>query len=239
MKLLMIAATLSILFACGILIYTESEKHHFLEDLPKNQGLEDLPKNRVVESTQPFKTQNSKTARNTRLHPGFTFEQTEDRSDQTVSRPEPLAPDWLDTESAPEHSYDPWGDMLDKEQVIARGAYIEDPESMELYELVEAERQQLIERFGDIPEVRLYTSLKPRYLVGKLNFDEQITFLKAQYSLFPSESTRRSIVLTEWQKSREDRGVSRTDPTEADLEYLKSQGITVNRTRNRLTITTE
>ncbi|MCY3721234.1 MAG: hypothetical protein OXG97_03330 [Candidatus Poribacteria bacterium] len=48
-----------------------------------------------------------------------------------------------------------------------------------------------------------------------------------RYSLFPSESTRKSIVLTEWQKWTEDRGVRHQDPTEADLEYLKSQGIPI------------
>ncbi len=239
MKLWMIAATLSILLACGFLVYTKWEKQHFLEGIPKNPGLENLPKHRAVDSTEPFKTQELKTEQNTQRHPRLIFEQAEDRNYQIESPDEHAAPNWDDNESPAEQSQDPWGDMIDKERIKARGAYIEDPENMELGELVEAERQQLIERFGDIPEVSLYTSLKPGYLVGKLNLDEQITFFKAQYSLFPSESTRKTIVLSEWQKSRDDRGVRHQDPTEADLEYLKSQGITVRRTKNSLTITSE
>ena len=172
MKLLTIAATLSILFACGVLIYTEWEKQHALEDAPKKP---------IGDSTEPVKTQAfpvqpPKAEQKTQLHPRLTFEQTEDRNDQTGSHPEPSAPDWLDTQPPPEHSSDPLGDMLDKEQVKARGAYIEDPETLELDELIAAERQQVIERFGDIPAVSLYTSLKPKYLLGKLHVDEKITF---------------------------------------------------------------
>ena len=237
MKVLVILATLSLLFAVGVFIYTEVSTKRVDE---KHTKAHPTPPSTVVEedTIKTPATQNTKI--NAVADPVGPNTPEMDIEEKENNKPSPHFSDWRDDEASDhrEHtqSGDLWTDLIQKQNAKDRGAYIEDPENMDIDELVEAERLQLIERFGDIPEVYTYTSLKPRFLAGSTNFDENIAFLKSQYALFPSESTRKSIILEEWSKSRSG---STSTINQADIEYLKSQGITIIKNGTRITITTE
>ena len=237
MKVLTVLATLSVLFALGVFIYTEVETKHLEKQEPKVDHITPPP---TVEA-DTVETPNGQDTKTNTVEDSVVPNNPEiGINEKENEKPFPHFSDWQDDAASnqDEHtrSGDPWTDLIHQQNAKDRGAYIEDPENMDIDELVKAERQQLIERFGDIPEVYTYTSLKPRFLGGSVNFDERMTFLKAQYALFPSESTRKSIIFWEWRESRKG---STASINQADIAYLKSQGITVIKNGNRITITTE
>ena len=237
-KTLAILATLSVLFALSIFIYTEVGTKHFKKKEPK---VDPITLSTTIEKEDTIKTPNGQDTRTNTAEDPVVPNNPEIGINETENRkPFPHFSDWRDDEASnhDEHTRDgdPWTDIIHQQNAKDRGAYIEDPENMDIDELVKAERQQLIERFGDIPAVHTYTSLKPKVLGKNIHPDEEITFLKAQYALFPAESTRKSIILKEWSKSR---GESTHPINQADIEYLKSQGITVIKNGTRITITTE
>ena len=97
------------------------------------------------------------------------------------------------------------------------------PEAMSDEELGKQTLNQLIERFGDIPEVHAYMEYDRRVRTGQeIPLEEDIAYLEAMQFLFPNEATRKTIVLKKWELKN-----GFILPTAADLEYFKSEGITV------------
>ena len=97
------------------------------------------------------------------------------------------------------------------------------PEAMSDEELGEQTLNQLIERFGDIPEVHAYMEYDRRVRTRQeIPLEEDIAYLEAMQFLFPNEATRKTIVLKKWELKN-----GFILPTAADLEYFKSEGITV------------
>ena len=97
------------------------------------------------------------------------------------------------------------------------------PEAMSDEELGKQTLNQLIERFGDIPEVHAYMEYDRRVRTGQeIPLEEDIAYLEAMQFLFPNEATRKTIVLKKWELEN-----GFILPTAADLEYFKSEGITV------------
>lgn len=239
MKTLAILATFSVLFALGVFIYGKMETKRFEKKELKANYI--TPATTVKEKEDTIKTPNRQdTGTNTVEDPIVPNNAEIIINEKKNKKPSPHFSDWQDNDISDlgqqAENRDPWTVLIHKQNAKDRGAYIEDPENMDIDELIEAERQQLIERFGDIPAVHTYTSLKPKVLSKNIHPDEEITFLKAQYALFPAESTRKSIILAEWNKSRSG---STSTINQADIEYLKSEGITVTKNGTRITITTE
>ncbi len=114
--------------------------------------------------------------------------------------------EWTEQESqndvlTNEHSLqrNPWHDTIDAEMdTKARGTWIGDPETMDPDELHSAQYNQLLERFGDIPEVHTYMEYMRN---PPMTIDEEIAGLEATYTLFPSGSTHRTLVFFKWMKA--------------------------------------
>lgn len=89
---------------------------------------------------------------------------------------------------------DPWQNQESLEETEDNGTLITDPETMPPDELWDAIRNQLIEKFGDIPQVYQFTEMR-RNMVKHIpiTLDERIVGMEAALYLFPTEGTRRHL----------------------------------------------
>ena len=126
----------------------------------------------------------------------------------------------------------PWEEMIKAEmEARARGTWIGDPETMDPDELHSAVYNQLLEKFGDIPEVHTYMEYSRKTTNNTpMTLDERITGLEAMNHLFPSGSTRRTLVYFKWIQAK---GGYYNDPfvqgifSDADIKELRDSGIKV------------
>ncbi len=127
-------------------------------------------------------------------------------SDLSQEKDDLLNEEWTDQDSqndvlTNEHSLqrNPWKTTIDTEiEAKARGTWIGDPETMDPDELHSAQYNQLLERFGDIPEVHTYMEYMRN---APMTIDEDIAGLEAANHLFPYGSTRRTLALYKWMKA--------------------------------------
>lgn len=106
--------------------------------------------------------------------------------------------DWREgTVSVPDLSTaasDPWQSQESLEETEDNGTLITDPETMPPDELWDAIRNQLIEKFGDIPQVYQFTEMNrkmEKYI--PITLDERIEGIEAALYLFPAEGTRQHL----------------------------------------------
>lgn len=108
-----------------------------------------------------------------------------------------------------DHDHDPWEN---------KDAVTDEPPMPDQNDMLKS----LIEKFGDIPQVHTHVEFHQIRSERDLTLDEEIAHLEAMLFLFPNEATRKTLVLAKWEKVN-----GFVLPTEADLEYFKSEGITV------------
>ena len=106
--------------------------------------------------------------------------------------------DWReDTASLPDMSAsgsDPWQNQGSFEETEDNGTLITDPETMPPDELWDAIRNQLIEKFGDIPQVYQFAEMNRKMEKHvPITLDERIVGVEAALYLFPAEGTRRHL----------------------------------------------
>ena len=215
MQKLAYAAIVVLLVVGGIIIYAEWEKKNFTERLPK------LPDAVEAPTASPTEEPSSPVERVPTPEHHDATEQAGPDSETTGGQPPTEHYDWR-TEPHPdnhEHAWksDPWtnNDAATQESLH--------PEAMSDDALGEQTLNQLIERFGDIPEVHAYMEYHRRVRTGQeIPLEEDIAYLEAMQFLFPNEATRKTIVLKKWELKN-----GFILPTAADLEYFKSEGITV------------
>lgn len=215
MQKLAYAAIVVLLVVGGIIIYAEWEKKNFTERLPKPPEVVEAPAASSAEKPSPLVERAP-----TPEHHDAT-EQADPDSEITGGQSPIEHYDWR-TETHPDnHKHarksDPWrnNDAATQESLP--------PEAMSDDELGEQTLNQLIERFGDIPEVHAYMEYDRRVRTGQdILLEEDIAYLEAMQFLFPNEATRKTIVLKKWELKN-----GFILPTAADLEYFKSEGITV------------
>ena len=136
--------------------------------------------------------------------------------------------EWTEQESQTEvltneHSLqNPWQDTIDAVmEAKARGTWISDPETMDPDELHSAQYNQLLERFGDIPEVHTYMEYMRN---PPMTIDEDIAGLEATIHLFPYGSTRRTLALFKWMKAN---GGYNAFEQGIPIKELRDLGVTV------------
>ena len=89
---------------------------------------------------------------------------------------------------------DPWQNQESLEETEDNGTLITDPETMPPDELWDAIRNQLIEKFGDIPQVYQFTEMNRKMEKHvPITLDERIVGMEAALYLFPTEGTRRHL----------------------------------------------
>lgn len=95
--------------------------------------------------------------------------------------------DWRNDDAHPhEHSHqvDPWQSAEDIKALSTSDTDIS----------TEALRSQLVDRFGDIPQVHTFVEMRERYRQDDtLTFDEYVQYFESMNYLFPSKETERSL----------------------------------------------
>ncbi|MDE0423451.1 MAG: hypothetical protein OXN25_01145 [Candidatus Poribacteria bacterium] len=238
--------SLAIFFALlgSFYLYIEIDKRNFVNNLPQppvlvEQPINNRPVHQNLEETTMPNIQKTTTSSKTE---GSDLEQ-----EGSVVREKGISDyDWrTDVEHPHEHLpiTDPWGNLLKEDQAKKRGTWIGDPETMDPDELYSAEYNQLLEKFGDIPQVHTVMEYERKFANNiPLTLEEKIIGLKAQHYLFPSESTRKTIDYYKWQQSKGGvDALKRIKPE--DIEYLQSLGIEVKKekvgTHTQITISTK
>ena len=120
---------------------------------------------------------------------------------------------------------DPSDDFSAEQQAKERGTRIDDPETLDPDVLHSTEYNQHLEKFGDIPEVHTYMAyMRNGSKNVHLTIDEEIAGLEAMNHLFPSGSTRRTLVFFQWMKAN---GGYDAFEQGIPVEELQDLGITV------------
>ena len=206
MKKWMIVSILSVVFACGIFVYTEWVNRRFVDALPKPPTVEQqsvdtplhphehphphedpvpaTPSNANVFDTQTILIENS-----TSPEPS-----EEDTAQVETDSVEESTPAWL-TDDEHEHEHkstkDPFGaELIDLNQ----GEEPIDLDQMDPDEYADMIRVGLLEQFGDIPDVHTFVELTRKIKKQEtLSLDERIDFTRAQYALWPDVRTQETL----------------------------------------------
>ncbi len=94
-------------------------------------------------------------------------------------------------------------------------------------ELVAELRHQLTEQFGYTDAVETYVELKEKRLKEGLTIDERVAYLEASLYLYPSEATRKSLMLQRWLQSKGANFDLANDFTNESIEELRKLGVSV------------
>ena len=207
MRKLIFATFVVVLFCSSVIIYTEWEKKSFLKSLPEppiNMKTPEVEQPSRVDDLSPSDASHvvvpARTERQT-----TPLQQDPDDYDRRTNDDDRRTND----EVHQDHNPDP--------SISENLATDEHPMPAQNDML-----KSLIERFGDIPQVHTHVEFHQIRSERDLTLDEEIVHLETTLFLFPNEATRKTLVLAKWEKAN-----GFVLPTEADLEYFKSEGITV------------
>ena len=204
MRKLIFATFVVLLFCSSVIIYTEWDKKRFLKSLPEP------PINvKAPEVEQPSRVDDLSS-----LDAPHVVVQVRTERQTTPLQQDPDDYDWRTDDEAHhdhnhDHDHDPW---------VNKDLANDEPPMPDQNDMLKS----LIEKFGDIPQVHAHVEFHQIRSERDLTLDEEIAHLEAMLFLFPNEATRKTLVLAKWEKAN-----GFVLPTEADLEYFKSEGITV------------
>ena len=208
----------------GVCVYIEVSTRDFVENLPKApQKSEHTSDNAVLPSAQTGKSV-----------PTFDSQGESDTTEPSVSVKDEIPSDfdWTDDDiplsNWEQEQNDPFTDYIAEQQAKERGTWIGDPETMDPEELHNAEYNQMLEQFGDIPAVHISMMYKHRYNNNlPISFEEEIEWQEALVELYPNETNKKTLAYLRWLYPRgaypEDIG----DITPDDIAELRSMGISV------------
>jgi len=197
-------------------VYIEVDTQKFIDSLPaaptsKNKPQSEQLRQSASEVAKPVLLEESVSKKN--------------EQDTPVDKEEPFVlPAWWDDEESDlrKKSNDPFSDFIAEQDAKERGTLI--VEGMAGEELWNAELNQMIEQFGDIPEV--HTIMKyTRMFAHDMPFplENQIEFQEALNRIYPSEGNKRTLDFLKWQHSRG----NISEITDADISELRAMGISV------------
>ncbi len=222
--------TLVIVILGALYLYTEIYTRGVTNKYRQPQGSIEKVESNIVSMDQEgrdvLKKRTSTEETNTSDSPGQEVVDIVQEND-TVTEKKFTTFDWQNDESPDKRpsQKDPFGDLIAEQQAKERGTWIGDPETMDLDELHSATYNQLLERFGDIPQVHTYMEYsRDASNSVPLTIDEEIAGLEAMNYLFPSGSTRRTLAFFKWMKTNG--GYNASDQGVA-VKELRDLGITV------------
>lgn len=196
MRKLIIGAILSVVFACGIFVYTEWGKRRFVDFLPQPPVVEQIvdththPHSHTHDDPVPTPHSNtvgvdseSRGEENTvSTSTDPMFEDEPAQIDETETALQTAAAWYTDDEHAHQSNRSPFARKITR------------VEDMEPDELADMTLVSLLQQFGDIPEVHTFTELsRKKFKNEPLTLDEHIDFIKAQYSLWPDPRTKKTL----------------------------------------------
>lgn len=228
MKRMLVSLLLFVCLMVGWGIYLEIDKRNFIQSLSQQLELAGISTSSTapsaVEMIPPTKTDRGQTkARVDNKHEGTSQEVAA----QNASVDEIVDSDqWFDDVNL-DLAGEPVPDASRRSDAFDVGLTTDSAQIEPDDPFGEALRKELVERFGNIPQVHTYIDFGRRWRDGTLTPDEDIERLEAQMYLFPNESTRKTLFFQRWLKAN---GGVMPQPTEETLAYLKAQGIQVTKT---------
>lgn len=207
MKTLTIGAIVSIIFVISCLIYAKWERKKITTSLPKLQTAE-----QPIDTVSDQGKEVPKTPSGNYVVPSETIIKRKTDSGQMTSDADSPADakslpnaelqrgnDWqVDDTHAHEHA-------IHTENSFAKSGgqqpKLFNPSEMDPDELADHLHKDLINRFGDIPEVHTFIAVKRKILKKEsLSLDEHIDYTAAQLHLFPHPETRKTLEFLVTQK---------------------------------------
>lgn len=189
MKKLIIGAIISVVFACGVFVYTKWENRRFVNSFtppvvdehthphehpqPQEETAPATPSSPSVFDTQTIIVEKS--------DPSETRE--EETSEVETDYVEENSPEW---QTGDEHEH--------KSTTKTFRGELTDIDEMDPDDLVDMIRVGLLKQFGDIPEVHTFVELTRKMKKNQeLTLDERIDFTAAQYHLWPDPRTKETL----------------------------------------------
>ena len=207
MRALLSLSIVCILFSIISLIYLKLDKRN-LSNRPPQQPEQPLPGPQPVNNLHQIEPEHQAETEGTvaseyEMNPRAEF--GTDLPENTETQLQQEHYDWRDDASnnrlsKHKQKSDPWKHRDAVESRRARGTLITDPETMDPDALVDAIHNQLIERFGDIPQVHIFTEAKRKQFKKiPLTLDEMIARTEASLYLFPNPNARQYLKqLKQW-----------------------------------------
>ena len=205
----------------GFCVYLEISTRNFVGGLPKAS----IRKQKTQDNTVPSALEVGKPT------PADQLKQVTDTTEQEkaiVENEIPAAFDWTDndTPDSKVESSDPFGDSLEAERKKERGTWIVEGMSPEAQ--FDAESNQMLEQFGDIPAV--HTVMKYQRMSNNnvpITFDEDIEWQEALVEIYPTETNKRTLAFDLWRYSRGRDPADLGEITHTDIAELRAMGIKV------------
>lgn len=190
MRKLTVAAIIFIIFVSGFVAYTEWEKRRFINSLPKPLTVKQTVETHSHHHDEPVQAAPSNIV-------DFGAEViVEERTDSAQlpsnddSQPDDSQPndDWrFDAVHIDEPAHQHTSPSFEQRLEVH-------PDEMDPDELADMLLQGLLQRFGDIPEVHTFMTLKRRMFKNEhLTLDERIDYTTAQLHLFPHPETQKTL----------------------------------------------
>ena len=138
--------------------------------------------------------------------------------------------DWRDDAAALEtleqQSSDPFSDHLALQEAIERGTLI--TADMTGEELYNAQLNQMLERFGDIPEVHKVMEYNRKFdSDAPISLDEKIVYQEALVKLYPGSTNEKTLAYYKWLYPRGNSPEDIGDINPQTIAELRSMGISV------------
>ena len=205
MRKLVFATCVVLLFVSSVIIYTEWDKKRVLKSLPEPPSDVKVPEVEQPSGVEALPSLEDNSPVEVQVITERQVTPLQQRSDDYDWRTD----DGGHHDHNHDHNHDPW---------VNKNLVKDEPPMPDKSDMLNS----LIEKFGDIPQVHTHVEFHQIRSERELTLDEEIVHLEAMLFLFPDEATRKTLVLAKWEKAN-----GFVLPTEADLEYFKSEGITV------------
>ena len=208
----------------GFCVYLEVSTRNFTDSLPKVPTSKENPQDNAVPSASEVD----------KPLPSFQSEQVRENTEASqvpaVSNENPLDFDWRDDAAALEtleqQSSDPFSDHLALQEAIERGTLI--TADMTGEELYNASRNQMIEKFGDIPEVHTVIAFEREFdSDAPISLDEKIVYQEALVKLYPDATNKKTLAYYKWLYPRGNSPEDIGDLNSQAITELRSMGISV------------
>ncbi len=210
----------------GFCVYLEISTRTFVDGLPKAS----IRKQKTQDNPVPSALEVGKPTPADPLNADLLKQETDTTEQETaiVENEIPAAFDWTDndTPDSKVESSDPFGDSLEAERKKERRTWIVEGMSPEAQ--FEAESNQMLEQFGDIPAV--HTVMKYQRMSNNnvpITFDEDIEWQEALVEIYPTETNKRTLAFDLWRYSRGRDPADLGEITHTDIAELRAMGIKV------------
>lgn len=142
--------------------------------------------------------------------------------------------DWRDnnTPLPKKEAADPFSEHIAEQITETEATFQGEIEAKSPEQLHNADYEELLKRFGDIPAVHTHMKYQWRFDNNQpISFEEEIEWLEALMEVMPSESTRKTLAYYKWLYPRGATPEDIGEITAADIAHLRSIGISVETSR--------